>query len=105
MSWWLVVGLSVGALRLSAFSPVAPDWTDAGGCNEHLWRQAFLVFGRRRDRGGDCGCDVAAQQNRGASFPGGDKRAGDDARSSRNDKSAVAYAGSPGKAVAGEKLA
>jgi hypothetical protein len=78
---------------------------DAGGCNERLWRQAFLVFGRRRDRRGDCGCDVAAQDSRGASFPGGDKRACDDARSSRDNKRAIAYAGIPAKAVVGQKFA
>jgi hypothetical protein len=51
---------------------------------------------------------MVARQNRGASLPCGDKRTGDDARSSRNDNSdvsAVACARSPGKAVAGEKLA
>jgi hypothetical protein len=71
---------------------------DAGGGNERLRRQAFLVRARRPDRGGDCGCDLAAQQNRG-SFPGGDDA------SSSNAKSAVAYAGIPAKVAAGQKFA
>ena len=71
---------------------------DAGGGNERLRRQAFLVCARRPDRGGDCGCDLAAQQNRG-SFPGGDDA------SSSNAKSAVAYAGIPAKVAAGQKFA
>jgi hypothetical protein len=49
------------------------------------------------------GCDMVAQQNR--TFPSDDKRARDDDRSSRKDKSAVAYAGVPAKVVAGQKFA